>query len=331
MRPKERLLKTNSIIGILIVVGILSGCSKKSVDEIVFVKPSVKDVRVTVSVSGTVIPKNRLEVKPPLGGRVEKVYVSEGDYVRSGQTIAQMSSGERAAILDTARAQGSSNLRYWETVYKPILIVSPMNGTVIVRNIEPGQTISAADTAIVISDRLIAQALIDETDIGQIHSGMPAVITLDAYPDIQIKGSVGHISYESTTVNNVTMYKAEIIPENVPGFVRSGMSSSIEIIVSSRDNVMTIPNKAVKRGERGTAVMIKIAEGERPDFRPVKLGPVIGSDVEIISGLSTNDTVMIFERKLTKKSKRKETTNPFMPQRPRGRQRSSPPPPPSGG
>lgn len=311
----------------------LTGCGKKTGGtEIEFVKPTVKNMSVTVSVSGTVKPKNRLQVQPPLGGRVEKVLVSEGQYVHLGQTLAQMSSGERAAILDTARAQGASNLRYWEQIYKPILIVAPMNGTVIVRNIEPGQTITAADVALVISDKLIVEALVDETDIGQVRTGMKVSISLDAYPDVQIRGTVGHIAYESVVNNNVTMYKVEILPTSVPGFVRSGMSASMEIVITSKEDAVTIPSRALIRNEKGSAVLVNRENGERPEMRPVRTGVSTGSDVEILSGLAADETIVIHRNPGIKRKKTTSKTNPFMPQRPRSsgtRTQQSPPPPPN--
>ncbi len=303
---------------ILLLIGIM-GCTPKNTTPTtrIIVKASMTNVRVTISVTGTVYPKNRIEVKSPLAGRVESVLVNEGQYVLTGQTLAYMSSSERAAMLDSARAQGPAYLKDMEKIYKPFLIVSPMNGTVIVRNINPGQTISANDVSLVVSDKLIVQALIDETDIGHIKIGMPSIITLDAYPDVQIKGVVGRISYESKIVNNVTMYQADIYIDKVPDFVRSGMSASVDVIVKDSTS-MILPKEAVKSGDRGTFVLVEKKEGERPEFRPIKIGTTTSTYIEIISGISTDDNILIVKNILKNgKKKKSNTVNPFMPQRPK--------------
>ena len=96
------------------------------------ISPTMGSIRVIVSTTGTVLPKNRLEVKPPVNGRIESILVAEGEGVKKGQTLAWMSSTERAALLDAAEAQGEEALKYWQDVYKPIALLSPIDGEVIV-------------------------------------------------------------------------------------------------------------------------------------------------------------------------------------------------------
>ena len=86
--------------------------------------------------------------------------------------------------------------------------------------IQPGQTVTTSDAVVVLSDRLIVRAQVDETDIGKIKLNQGAFITLDAYLDTKIGAVVDHIYYESETVNNVTIYKVDLIPENTPEFFR---------------------------------------------------------------------------------------------------------------
>lgn len=303
----------------------ITDCTKKnSTPPFLLVQPKIGSIKIFVSASGTVLPRNRLEVKSSLAGRVEKVLVSEGQYVHAGQTLAYMSSSERAALLDAARSQGSENLHYWEQVYKPILIVSPMDGTVIVRNIEPGQTVSSSDTMFVISDRLVIQALLDETDIGKVKTRMRANITLDAYPDTKIKGVVEHISFESTVNNNVTMYKVKIMPKQIPSFVRSGMNASVEIISQEHKNIITLPNELIRNGQRGTGVLLK--ENGHLKFKLIKIGISDGFSTEILNGLSTNDMVISQQKsyKTTGKKNKNQTQNPFFPKPPPHRRGRSP-------
>jgi len=161
------------------------------------IRPVLGDIQMAVMTTGAVEPQNRLEIKPSINSRIEEILVDEGDKVTKGQILAWTSSTERAALVDAARSQGDGALAYWEQVYKQTPIISPIDGEVIVRSIEPGQTVTTNDTVLVLSDRLIVSAQFDETDIGRVGLGKEAVIALDAYPKVKIEGTVDHIAYES--------------------------------------------------------------------------------------------------------------------------------------
>src|SRR5262249_40126931 len=147
-------------------------------------------------------PQNRLEIKPPIGGRIEKILVEEGHIVKTGDILAIMSSTDRAALLDAARMQGAEALKSWDDVYKATPLLAPIDGEVIVKSVNPGQTVTPTDDVVVLSDRLIVQAQVDETDIGKVKLGQAAAISLDAYPKIHVRGTVDHIYYESKVVSN---------------------------------------------------------------------------------------------------------------------------------
>ena len=89
------------------------------------VKVKSGNVTETVGATGDVVPLNRVEIKPPVSGRLDKIIVAEGDHVKSGQTLALMSSMERAAILDSATAMSPEERKQWEESYKPAPILSP--------------------------------------------------------------------------------------------------------------------------------------------------------------------------------------------------------------
>ncbi len=274
-------------------------------------------IKVSVSTTGTVMPQNRLEIKPALSGRMESILVVEGQKVRRGQTLAYMSSSDRAALLDAARAQGEKSLKEWEDIYKPIPFVAPINGEVIVRAVEPGQTVSPADAVIVLSDRLIIQAQVDETDIGKVKVGQEASLTLDAYPDQPINGKVDHIYYESKTVNNVTMYYVDILPDKVPDFFRSGMSANIEIVQQKRDGVVLLPSDAIKKYGDKNIVLLKAEKNGKPERREVTTGLTDDENTEITSGLSGGETIVVMKQNYKAPQAGSQTVNPLMPQRPR--------------
>ncbi len=314
---KNKLKLFFTFLFILIIAGfvITRLKEKRSSDEIVKeITPTIGTIKTFISCTGTVLPKNRLEVKPPVNGRIERILVREGDKVKIGQILAWMSSTERAALLDAARGKGEETLQYWEGVYKPIPLPAPIDAEVIVAKTQPGQTITTADAVLVLSDQLIVRAQVDETDIGKIKPDMKAVITLDAYPDEKINASVEHIYYESKTVNNVTIYEVDLTTQEVPMFFRSGMNASVDFIEQSKENILLIPKEAVYKENGNNYVLIKQNNGKEPLKKQVMLGISDDKNVEAISGITENDRMILTTKRY---SLPKSTTgkNPFMPTR----------------
>lgn len=249
------------------------------------------DIELSVLTTGDVRPRNRLELKPPLPGRVEDILVREGDGVTKGQILAWMSSSDRAALLDAARAKGPAELARWEDLYKPAPLVSPLSGRVIARNVEPGQTVASSDAVLVLSDRLIVKAQVDETDMAQIRLGQPARVVLDAFADAPLAATVEHIAFESKTVSNVTIYEVDVLPRDPPPYLRSGMTANVTFHVDEKKGVLLLPAVAVKIGEPAE-VLVPAGKG-KPQTRTVKTGLSNGKMIEIRSGLAEGDTVLV--------------------------------------
>lgn len=279
------------------------------------VTPFRGDIRVTISATGTVLPYNRLEIKPQINGRMERVLVQEGQAVRTGQILGWMSSTERAALIDAARSQGAESVRYWEGVMKEIPIVAPINGTVIVRDIEPGQSVSTATPILVLSDRLIVRAEVDETDIGRVAKNQRVSITLDAYPDVKVDGRVDMIGFESKTVNNVTMYEVNIVPDRVPGMYRSGMTADVSIVERAKENALLLPNDAVITDGDARYVLVLGGTSGKPVKREVRAGMADEQNIEIITGVTAGERVAVMANGVSLDAK--TVKNPFMPQRKR--------------
>ena len=306
---------------IVVVILVITGVAitrmkqKKANGEIVKeITPIIGSIRTFISCTGTVLPKNRLELKPPVNGRIEKILVQEGDEVKTGQILVWMSSTERAALLDAARGKGEESLKYWEETYKPIPLPAPIDGEVIVATTQPGQTVTTADAVVVLSDQLIVRAQVDETDIGKIVPDMKAIITLDAYPDTKINASVEHLYYESKTVNNVTIYEVDLKPEEVPAFFRSGMNVSVDFIEQGKVNALLIPQEAVYKEKEENYVLLKQNNGREPSRVAVKLGISDDKNVEVLSGINENDRIVLKTKKYALPTSA-TGSNPFMPSR----------------
>ena len=288
------------ITGVLIVTVFIVMKFKPKEDAGDIIKeiiPTRGRIQTIISTTGTVLPKNRLEIKPPVGGRIESILVKEGQKIKVGQTLAWMSSTERAALLDAARGQGAEQLKYWQETYKPIALLAPIDAEVIVATTQPGQTVTTADAVVVLSDQLIARAQVDETDIGKVKLGQKALILLDAYPDTKINAAVEHIYYESKTVNNVTIYEVDLIPEKIPEFFRSGMNTTINFIEKSKDGILFIPVEAVYKDKEENFVLIKKEGQVESSVQKVSLGITDDKNVEIVSGVDEKDILILKNKK----------------------------------
>lgn len=324
MRNKK--IKLAAIILIVAAVGafyFFRARGDKSNGEIVEeIRPSLGDIDKAISSTGTVLPRNRLEIMPPVSGRIEEILVKEGDLVSVGQILARMSSTERAALLDAARGKSEEDYKYWQEVYKAIPLVAPIEGEVIVATTQPGQTVSASDAVVVLSDQLIVRAQVDETDIGKIRIGQNAEITLDAYPDKKIKAKVEHIYYESETVNNVTIYKVDLIPEEAPEYFRSGMNTTVDFKVEEEKGVLLIPVEAVHQDGDESYVFLREPGSQAPVRRAVKLGITDDKNYAVLSGINADDTILLTTQEYVFPGGGDTSgSNPFLPKMPSRKRR----------
>ncbi len=252
------------------------------------------NIEKTILTTGLVQPYNRLEIKPPVAGRIDEVLVVEGQKVVKGQTLAFMSSTDRAALLDAARSKGADELKHWESYYKPTPIIAPLDGVIIAKNIQNGQTVTQQDAVLVMSDRLIVKAQVDETDIGEVKLKQKTVTVLDAYPRDELKGHVDHIAYEAKVVNNVTVYEVDVITDEVPDFMRSGMTANVTFDIGGTENVLVLPARAVEKEQNKNFVLIPNPdEPSQPFKQAVELGLSDGKKVEILKGLQEGDRVLV--------------------------------------
>ncbi len=297
-----------------------------SEEELVAVRRG--DISVEVLASAIITPEHKLEIKPPLAGRAESVLVDIGQEVKRGQTLAMMSSSERAALLDAARAKGPKESAFWEDIYKPAPLVAPLDGVIISRTLVPGQVVTTTDVAFIMSDHLIAQASMDETDLAKVFLGQEAIVTLDSYPDQPIKGKVSKIAYNGVTTSNVTTYAVDVTMEKVPEFARSGMTASVGFLMEHKKQVLLLPVDAVTKDEE--VFLPSTISDQEPRARKVTTGLSDGKNIEITSGLSEGERVFRSTYRLPEKKSYDGFSLLPRPKQVRGNAtpKPSPPPPP---
>lgn len=273
------------------------------------------DIAISILSTGTVKPKNRLEIKAPVPGRIDRVLIKEGSVVRKGQILAWMSSTERAAMLDAARAKGEEEYKKWSELYLSTPVLAPISGTIILKSVEPGQTFTNTDAIFTMSDSLTVEALVDETDIASIKINSMAQIVLDAYPKSKIEARVDKLAFDSTTTNNVTTYAIDVKPEKIPDFMRSGMTANITFTVQSKRDILVIPSEALKVVGGKTIVLVK---GDKsPREISISTGISDGKKTEVLAGLTENDSILIQD--YTVGDDASASTNPFSPKFPKSK------------
>lgn len=312
---------------ILIIIAITAGIilTKQppqgvGMKKLIPVEISVGKIVSKVSATGEVLPKNRLEVKPSVEGRLEELFVNEGDSVERGQIIGKFSSSERVALIDTARGQGEKELKKWEEFYRPIPIIAPIAGTVISRSVEPGQTVATSDAMITISDILMVTAQVDETDVAKVKKGQLVEVILDAYPDEEVKGEVTHVAYEATTEENVIVYDVDIKLLNTPDFIKSGMSVETVFQTNIKDNVTLINAQDILYDNQGAYLLSAGGRaGDNPEAQSkfyLKTGEQSEGRVEILTKLPRELKLFTEVVSLEKSNENQESSNPFLPKRP---------------
>jgi macrolide-specific efflux system membrane fusion protein len=172
-------------------------------------------------------------------------------------------------------------------------VLAPIYGTVILRSVEPGQTFTGNDAVFVMSDRLTVKAQVDETDIAQIRLRQPAQLVLDAYPDQPFAGRVDQIAYDAKTVNNVTTYEIDVLPETIPPFMRSGMTANVSFVMNTRRNVLLVPNAAVKSRNGDSYVLLPPAKPNgTPVEKQIKAGLSDGKHIEVLEGVTEGEKLL---------------------------------------
>ena len=163
------------------------------------------------------------------------------DQARAQANAAQAQIGQQVASTETAR------LNLQRTVIR-----SPVDGVVLTRSIEPGQTVAASLQAPVLfqiaEDLAQMQILlaVDEADIGQVKPGQAVTFTVDAFPDRQYRGTVQQVRLSSTNTNNVITYPVVVAVRNDDQTLLPGMTANAEIEVSLRRGVLEVPNAALR-------------------------------------------------------------------------------------
>ena len=186
--------------------------------------------------------------------RTERLH-KEGSASDQALEQARAQRKRAAAQVQSARAsiqQAQASVSLNRTDLSKATIVSPVDGVVLSRAVEPGNTVAASFQSpelFVLAEDLRDMELhiaVDEADVGLVEEGQSATFTVDAWPDRTFDASVQLVALNPTVTNNVVTYKTELDVDNEEGLLRPGMTATATIQTGKREDVLRVPNAALR-------------------------------------------------------------------------------------
>lgn len=174
---------------------------------------------------------------------------------------------------------------------------APMGGVVTALNVQTGEWAAGNQAAVVLSDltTLVVDIGLDESDVAHIALGQEALVTLDAFDDVELTGTITAIAPKANTQAGVVLYPVTITLDPTTTPIRAGMTADVEIVTDSAADVLIVPLKAIRSSDGQNFVQRKLRAGEADPtgfiVTPVELGLVTDTYAEIRSGLEEGDVV----------------------------------------
>lgn len=304
-----------AIAGVLFVVYLYMRTDGQSASGRFVTQPATRsNLTVVVTATGSVEPRNVVDISSELSGTIRRVLVDYNAEVKAGAVLAELDTDKlkagvasaRAKVvaakarvrdaqataeerqlefdrkselvkrnvssehdLETARAAyhralagvesahadvaaAEADLELSETNLAKTCICSPIDGVVLNRNVEPGQTVASslqAPVLFTIAEDLAQMEVhvdVDEADIGKVREGQSATFSVDAHPDQRFDATIKSLRYGSETIQGVVTYKAVLATDNAAMLLRPGMTATAEITVKELKDALTVPNAALR-------------------------------------------------------------------------------------
>lgn len=263
----------------------------------------------------------------------EKNLISDTDYEQTVYNYEKAKSTFDSSKADLAKAQ--RNLSY-------TTITSPIDGIVINRAVEEGQTVAAGfstPTLFTIAADLTQMQVVadvDEADIGGVEEGQRVTFNVDAYPNDIFEGQVTQVRLEATTTNNVVTYEVVISAHNPDLKLKPGLTANVTIYTLDKKDVLSVPSKALRFTPEAALIgkedVVKDCEGQHKVWiregnvftaYPVQIGITNGTRTEITSSITEGMTIVTEAtigttpgEKAAPEANGEQEKSPFMPSHP---------------
>ena len=172
-------------------------------------------------------------------------------------------------------------------------LTAPLAGTITSLDVQPGEIASANQPVVVLSDlaNLEVEVNLDETDVARVAIGQEAIVNVDAFPGAEKVGTVTYVAPVAESQSGVVLYPVTVrlLPSELP--VRAGMTTDVEITTASQEDALIVPLRAVHT-DGGRATVDRVI-GDQIERVEVTLGLMTDAEIEITSGLSEGDVVLV--------------------------------------
>jgi HlyD family secretion protein len=201
-------------------------------------------------------------------------------------------------------AQNQASLKQLEEQLSYTTITSPMDGTILSRDVEMGDAVSSilvlgstATLVMTIGDtrQVYVQGKVDEADIGKVYMSQPARIKVESFKDKTFLGKVTKIAPLGVEKDNVTTFEVRVSIDNPGGELKANMTANAEILLDEHKNVLTVPEQAVMYDNNRNAT-VEVPDSKQKTGRrkvSIQAGISNGTKTEILSGLNSGDTVIL--------------------------------------
>ncbi|MBQ5708070.1 MAG: efflux RND transporter periplasmic adaptor subunit [Peptococcaceae bacterium] len=274
----------------------------------------------TISATGALSAVNNVDISSKITGRIVEVLVEENQHVNAGDVLVRLDDTalmatmrQMKAKLDNAEANynrfqklvesGAISRSEYDNVYADYLvaktnyekaasdvqdtvITTPIDGYIIGEPTPVGQTISSgiSEPQVIMSvatlDDMQIEAMVDESDIGQVKVGQKVNFTVDAYPNENFSGKVRLISRKAETENNVIYYKVYVDVDDAKGKLLPTMTARADFVIASAENVLMVPLNCVY--VEGKRRFVKVYNTKTKESRDVDVKLGLSNDSEIV-------------------------------------------------
>ena len=224
--------------------------------------------------------------------------IAQQEAMLLGAEATLRTSRAQIAAAEAAQAQRAAQLQQVEVDLTNATIRAPIDGVVVSRNVDIGQTVAVSLQSPILFqiaaslDEMEVWATVDESDIGRIRAGQEVTFTVAAHPGVTLRGRVKDIRLAPATVQNVVTYTVVVTAPNTNGRMLPGMTATLRIVTDQRENAVRVPNAALRWRPAGTSAEgnatpapgagpIEQALRELPDLTPAQRAEITTAQTEL--------------------------------------------------
>ncbi|WP_158499566.1 efflux RND transporter periplasmic adaptor subunit [Lutibacter profundi] len=301
---------------------------KNKLIKVTVQKVNTDELNYSLSYNGTITPTITTPLSFLLSGTITNIFVEEGDFVKKGKILAKLDeSAYRSAFESTAATEKQAQDAYnrlktvydkgslpeikWQEITAKLqqakslnkiayqnlsntILKAPSNGYIGKRNVEIGElAITGIPILNLVSiNDVYVKIAVPENEINRFNKGISADIIIPAIGSEHFKGKVDKIGVIANTVSKT--YDVKIKVANKKGVIKPGMACDVTIIMGSKEDMITIPYQSITKDEDGENYVFTVDPNSKVASKQVvQLGSFVNNKIEIISGISRGDLIII--------------------------------------